>query len=187
MATKPRVTPGFLVMMAGIFTVVMASLAGIMQSSSDLYKELNSFPLDLETGGDIPYEHAKKERVYFWLKQPNRDVEGKDFKLAILVLDANKELIKGFRRDLKFQTTRQDLDDGYYYKLGSHKFKAEFKGYIRYETTGGWLPEGTPSLLLRVTKETKFSMPQVIAILTGGVMLVLGLVMLMRDTSEEQE
>lgn len=181
--SRPMISRGMLIMALGLVTIIASSVIGILNASAQLYLDLQSYELDLNQGGDIPFTQPEKKKISFWLKQPNRTIEGKNFAVTIRILGADKEFKKGFRRDLQFKTTRHDLVDGHYYKLGSYRFGAGFKGFVSYAIDGAWRPDSSPTLLLRTNKKTTFSTAQIIAVIAGGLMLVIGLGVLMRDTS----
>lgn len=185
---KSRVTAGIVIMAIGLLMINTSSIDAIIDSSSQLYKEVQSHNVDLEQKSEtIAFNNEDKKKISFWLALPNRDVENKDFKMTIAILDSNKEIIKGFRRDLAFKTIRQDIDDKHYYKLGDHTFGYSFKGFIKYEIEGDWLPETNATLSLKENRKTSFSTNQILVALGGGIVLALGFVVLVRNTSEQGE
>ncbi|MDH5388247.1 MAG: hypothetical protein OEY06_07350 [Gammaproteobacteria bacterium] len=185
---KPKVIAGIVIMAVGLLMINTSSIDAIIDSSSHLYQETQSYNIDLELKTEtIAFNNPDKRKISFWLALPNKDVETKNFKIVVSILDSNKEIIKGFRRDLAFKTIRQEIDDIFYYKLGDHKFGYDFEGYIKYELEGDWLP-GTKTLLsLKENRKTSFSTNQIIVALTGGIVLALGFVVLVRNTSEQGE
>ena len=185
---KPGIIAGIVIMVTGLLMINTSSIDAIIDSSSKLYKEIETHNIDLDGKTEtIAFNNEDKRKVSFWLALPDRNIENKDFKIVISILDKNKELIKGFRRDLVFKTIRQEVDSHFYYKLGDHKFGYDFEGYIKYELEGEWLPKTKPILSLKENRKTSFSRNQIIVALTGGILLALGFVVLIRNTSEQGE
>ena len=185
---KQKVTIGIVTMVIGLLMINTSSIDAIIDSSSQLYMEIESHDIDLSKKSDaIVFNTEEKKKASFWLVQPNRDIESKDFKIVISILDENKKFVKGFRRDFAFKTTRQEIDGKYHYKLGDHKFSYDFDGFIKYELEGDWLPETTPALSFKENRKTSFSQNQVLVSLSGAILLVLGFVVLVRNTSEQGE
>lgn len=185
---KQKVATGIIIMVVGLLMINTSSIDAIIDSSSQLYMDVESHDIDLEKKTEtIAFNNKDKKKISFWLVQPNRNIENKDFKIVISVLDSNKNFVKGFRRDLAFKTIRQEIDNHFYYKLGDHKFGYDFEGYIKYELEGGWLPETKPTLSFKENRKTSFSTNQILVALTGGIMLALGFVVLIRNTSEQGE
>ncbi|MDH5613343.1 MAG: hypothetical protein OEY66_12905 [Gammaproteobacteria bacterium] len=185
---KPKVIAGIVIMAIGLLMINTSSIDAIIDSSSQLYAEVQSHNVDLEHKSEtIAFTNKDKKKISFWLAIPNRDIENKDFKITISIFDANNEMIKGFRRDLAFKTIRQEIDNTFYYKLGDHQFGYNFDGFIKYEIEGTWLPETKTVLSLKENRKTSFSTNQIIVALTGGIVLALGFVVLIRNTSEQGE
>jgi hypothetical protein len=185
---KPRITSGIIIMVIGLALIVGSSVDAIIDSSSKLYKQVSSYEVDLEKKKEsIPYFQAEKKKTSFWLALPKRDIEGKKFKITVTVHDENNQLIEGFLRDFTFKTTRQEIEGNYYYKLGYFTFGYDFKGFINYEVEGDWLPESNPILSLKINRKTAFSPNQIIASLSGAIILAIGFITLMRNTSEQGE
>ena len=185
---KQKVATGIIIMVVGLLMINTSSIDAIIDSSSQLYMDVESHDIDLEKKTEtIAFNNNDKKKISFWLVQPNRDIENKDFKIVISVLDSNKNFVKGFRRDLAFKTIRQEIDGDFYYKLGDHKFGYDFEGYIKYELEGEWLPETKTMLSLKESRKTSFSNNQVLVSLGGAIFLALGFVVLIRNTSEQGE
>lgn len=185
---KPRVIAGIIIMAIGLLMINISSIDAIIDSSSQLYMEVQAHDIDLEQKTDsIAFSNKDKNKISFWLALPNRDVESKDFKITISIFDADNQLIKGFRRDLAFKTVRQEIDGKFYYKLGDHTFGYNFAGFIKYELEGDWLPETQTVLSLKENRKTSFSTNQIIVALSGGIVLALGFVVLIRNTSAQAE
>ncbi|MCK5002141.1 MAG: hypothetical protein KAS57_03910 [Gammaproteobacteria bacterium] len=185
---KQKVATGIIIMVVGLLMINTSSIDAIIDSSSQLYMDVESHDIDLEKKTEtIAFNNNDKKKISFWLVQPNRDIENKDFKIVISVLDSNKNFVKGFRRDLAFKTIRQEIDGDFYYKLGDHKFGYDFEGYIKYELEGEWLPEEKPTLSFKENRKTSFSRNQVLVSLSGAIMLALGFIVLVRNTSEQGE
>ena len=185
---KPKIIAGIVIMAIGLLMINTSSIDAILDSSSKLYKELQTHNINLEQKTEtIAFNNPDKKKISFWLGLPSRDIENKDFKIIISILDSNKKIIKGFRRDLAFKTIRQEIDNNFYYKLGDHKFGYDFEGYIKYELEGEWLPETKTILSLKENRKTSFSKNQILVALTGGIVLALGFIVLIRNTSEQGE
>ena len=185
---KPKITAGIVIMAFGLLMINVSSIDAIIDSSSQLYSEVQSHPIDLENKSEIlNFNNTDKKRISFWLALPNKDIEQKDFKIVISILDSKQRVIKGFRRDFSFKTTRQEIDNHFHYKLGDHKFGRSFEGYIKYELEGNWLPETQPTLSIKENRKTSFSNNQALAAFTGGMLLILGFVVLVRNTSKQGE
>jgi len=185
---KPKVIAGIVIMVIGLLMINTSSIDAIIDSSSALYSEVQSHDVDLVNKTEtIAFTNKDKKKISFWLALPNRDIENKDFKITISIFDANNEMIKGFRRDLAFKTIRQEIDNTFYYKLGDHQFGYNFNGFIKYEVEGAWQPEAKTMLSLKENRKTSFSTNQIIVALTGGIVLALGFVVLIRNTSEQGE
>lgn len=183
---KPRMTSGIVIMALGLFLIVSSSVDAIIDSSSNLYKQTSSFEVDLKKKKEsLPYFQAEKEKTSFWLALPKKDIEGKNFKITVTIHDENNQLIEGFLRDFTFRTTRQEIDGNYYYKLGYFTFGYDFKGFINYEIDGDWQPATNPILSLKVNQKTAFSTTQALVSLCGGIVLAIGFIVLMRNTSEQ--
>lgn len=185
---KPKIIAAIVTMAIGLLMINTSSIDAIIDSSSQLYAEVQSHEIDLEQKTEtIPFTNKDKRKISFWLALPTQEVENKDFKITISIFDANNEMIKGFRRDLAFKTIRQEIDDTFYYKLGDHQFGYDFKGSIKYKVEGTWLPATKTILSLKENRKTSFSTNQIIVALTGGFVLAFGFVLLIRNTSEQGE
>lgn len=185
---KPRITSGIVIMVIGLALIVGSSVDAIIDSSSKLYKQVSAYEVDLEKKQEsIPYFQAEKKKTSFWLAVPKRDIEGKNFKITVTIHDEKNQLIEGFLRDFAYKTTRQVIDNNYYYKLGYFTFGYDFKGFINYEIEGDWQPDTNPMLSLKINQKTGFSPAQILVALSGGIVLAIGFVVLMRNTSEQGE
>ena len=183
---KPRMTSGIVIMIIGLFLIVSSSVDAIIDSASKLYKQVSAYEVNLDLKKEsIPYFQAEKKKTSFWLALPKRDIEGKNFKITVTIHDENNQLIEGFLRDFAFKTTRQEIEGDYYYKLGYFTFGYDFKGFINYEIEGDWQPEKNPVLSLKINQKTAFSPAQILVALSGGIVLAIGCVVLMRYTSEQ--
>lgn len=183
---KPKVTAGIVIMAIGLLMINTSSIDAIIDSSRQLYQEVETHNIDLVKKTEtIAFNNETKRKISFWLVLPDRNIEDKNFKIVLSVLDSNKAFIKGFRRDLAFKTTRQEIDGKFYYKLGDHKFGYDYEGYIKYELEGDWLPETSPTLSFKENRKTSFSNNQVLVSLGGAIFLALGFVVLIRNTSEQ--
>jgi len=172
-------------MIAGLLIIIVTALSAILNSSSTLYTRLQSHEIDLATGhSTIPYAGNMKERISFWLGLPDRKTEGKDFRITVSILDTEQKLITGYRRDFKYKTTRNDLAGSHYYKIASHKFGVEFRGFLRYELEGEWMPQAPASLVLRKSRETTFTNREILMVILGGLVLATGFGFIVSNTNE---
>lgn len=185
---KRKVATGIIIMVIGLLMINTSSIDAIIDSSSQLYMDVESHDINLEKKTEtIVFNNKDKRKISFWLVLPDRNIENKNFKIVVSVLDSNKNFVKGFRRDLAFKTIRQEIDGNFYYKLGDHKFGYDYEGYIKYELEGDYLPETTPTLSFKENRKTSFSNNQVLVSLGGAIMLALGFIVLIRNTSEQGE
>ena len=185
---KTKITAGIVTMAIGLLLIIGSSVDAIIDSSSNLYIEKQAFDVSFnENDVTIPYLHPDKKKISFWLALPDKNIEAKDFKFTVSILDTDKNILEGFRRDFSFKTTRQDIDNKFYYKLGSYKFPYDFDGYINYKTEGNWIPETTAMLSLKESNKTGFSSGQILASFSGCLLLLFGFIVLVRNTSEQGE
>ena len=185
---KPKVIAGIVIMAIGLLMIITSSIDAIIDSSSNLYKEKQAFDISFnENDVTIPYQHPDKKKISFWLALPDKTIESKDFKFTVSILDVDKKIIEGFRRDFAFKTTRQDINKKSYYKLGSYKFPYDFDGFINYKIEGDWKPETSAKLSLKESSKTSFSNGQILISFTGCIMLAIGFGVLVRNTSEQGE
>ncbi len=170
-------------MIVGLLLVIIAALTAILHSSSTLYTNLQSYEIDLVTGNStVPYASDVKERISFWLGLPDKETEGRDFRITVSILDPEQKLITGYRRDFKYKTTRNDFGNIHYYKIATHKFGVEFKGFLRYELEGEWMPQAPASLTLRKSRETTFTNREILMVILGGIVLATGFGFVVRNT-----
>lgn len=185
---KTKITAGIITMAVGLLMIIGSSVDAIIDSSSTLYIEKQAFDVSFkENDVTIPYLHPDKKKISFWLALPDINIEAKDFKFTVSILDTDKKVLEGFRRDFAFKTTRQDIDNKFYYKLGSYKFPYDFDGYINYKTEGNWMPETTAMLSLKESNKTAFSGGQILVSFSGCLLLLFGFIVLIRNTSEQGE
>ena len=185
---NPKAKVGIITMALGLLMIIGSSVDAIIDSSSNLYKEKNAFDISFnENDVTIPYQHPDKKKISFWLALPDKTIESKDFKFTVSILDVDKKIIEGFRRDFAFKTTRQDIDNNFYYKLGSYKFPYDFDGFINYKFDGDWKPATSAKLSLKESSKTSFTTGQILVSFTGCIMLAIGFGVLVRSTSEQGE
>ncbi|MFC1589223.1 hypothetical protein ACFL3P_03020 [Pseudomonadota bacterium] len=185
---NPKAKVGIVTMALGLLMIIGSSVDAIIDSSSNLYKEKHAFDISFnENDVTIPYQHPEKKKISFWLALPDKSVEAKDFKFTVSILDVDKKPLEGFRRDFAYKTTRQDIDNKFYYKLGSFKFPYDFDGFINYKFDGDWKPATSAKLSLKESSKTSFTPGQILVSFTGCIMLAIGFGVLVRSTSEQGE
>lgn len=183
---KTKITAGIVTMAVGLLMIIGSSIDAIIDSSSNLYKEKLAFDVSFkESDVTIPYLHPDKKKISFWLALPDKSIEAKNFKFTVSILDTDKKVLEGFRRDFAFKTTRQDIENNFYYKLGSYKFPYDFDGFINYKFEGDWKPATSAKLSLKESSKTSFTLGQILVSFSGCILLALGFITLVRNTSEQ--
>ncbi|HFD80947.1 MAG TPA: hypothetical protein ENK05_11245 [Gammaproteobacteria bacterium] len=175
------VAASMLLMLAGALLVIITSVNAIRRSSAEMYEDVAAFDVDLAGGGgSAPFRWKDKERLSLWLLVPDRSIEGRDAGLLVSVEGGDGETLARYRHNFRTATLRSETPRGYYYRIGSYKFFDAFDGRIAWQDNGDWPTDMAAQLVLRRNRGTLFTPGEVVRVIAGGLILMLGLALLFR-------
>jgi gamma-glutamylcyclotransferase (GGCT)/AIG2-like uncharacterized protein YtfP len=110
-----------------------------------------------------------------WLRYSNRRMKNTAFKLDVYLVDEDANRVKKFRGDFRFGRFHNSAKKVRFYKLGEHRFKNEFRGYLQYVLDGTWTRAKTGALVLRKSQPLYFPLKQIGFFVAGLFALFVGI------------
>ncbi len=176
---KTKVMPGILITVAGGTVMIISMVFAIIHFSGSLYKDIYTFNIDLQSSSmsvtSKRFFIKEEKELSLWLKLPNRQIENKDFKINVFLIDENNNVVAEFNENFRFGYFRNSSGEGQYYKTGQYSFPSGFNGYLRYETKGKWVPPFKGKRVLRQASVSSFPTKQIGLFIIGIFLLVVGI------------
>ena len=176
---KTKVIPGILITIAGGTIMITSMVFAIIHFAGNLYDDIYTFNVDmlLSSTPAITKKISIKEKkeLSLWLKLPNRQIENKDLKITVFLIDENNNVVAEFNENFRSGYFRNSSGDGQFYKIGQYSFPSGFNGYLRYETKGKWVPPFKGKFVLRQASVASFPIKQISSFIIGIFFLVVGI------------
>jgi hypothetical protein len=167
--------------------MLQSMISGKFHFAGNLYEDFQTLDIELQALQaplKTPFFSVKKGQILsVWFRCAIRQIENKNLKISVFLIDEDENIIGEFGKDFRFGYFHNRPRKVKYYKLGKHSFRKEFRGYLQYELDGTWTPTETSALVLRKSQPVLLPFKQIGFFVVGLVALFVGIETIARNSS----
>lgn len=176
---RPKLILGIAITLLGGSVMLESMLSGIFLFTGKYYGDFKTHSIELQES-QTPMERSfisveEDQLLSVWLKYSDRQIDNKDFKIAVFLIDEDGNIVQKFEKDFRFGRFRNNIKKVRYNKLGDFHSSKEFRGYLRYELDGTWTPTKTSALVIRKSPPVILPFKQIGFFLAGIISLIAGI------------
>lgn len=164
-------------------------ISGIFHFTGNLYEDFQTFNIELQAPQaplKTPFFSVEEGQILtIWIRYANRQIEHKNLKITVFLIDQDENIITEFGKDFRFGDFRNSTRKVRYSKLGKYNFRKEFRGYLQYELNGTWTPTKTSALVLRKSPSVFLPLKQIGFFVVGVFALFVGIETIAKNSKKQ--
>ncbi len=176
---KSKFILGIAITLLGGSVMLESMISGISHFTGKFHDNFQTYSIGLQAPraaletSFISVEEGQLLSV--WLKYSNRQIENKNLKIAVFLIDEDGNIISKFEKDFRFGRFLNSVRKVRYNKLGEYYSSKEFRGYLHYELDGTWTPSKTSALVIRKSPPVFLPLRQIGFFMAGILVLIVGI------------
>jgi hypothetical protein len=176
---KLKLIPAIAFIILGGAIMLESMISGTLHFTGNSHEDFQTFNIERQPS-QAPIKTSffsveKGQTLSVWFRCSNRQLENKNLKIAVSLINEDGAVIWEAGKDFRFGNIRNSARRVKYYKLGNYNFKKEFRGYLHSELDGTWIPTTTSALVLRRSPHLLLPLKQIALFVAGIFVLIVGI------------
>ena len=185
---KSKYILGIAITILGGSIVLESMISGIFHFTEKLYEDFKTYNIELQALQDpikTSFFSVEEGQLFsVWLRCSTIQVENKNLKIAVSLIDEDGNIIREIQKDFRFGYFRDSAENIRYFKLGEYYFRKEFRGYLQYELDGTWTSTVTSALIVRISPPALLPLRQIGFFVVGIFALIVGIETIVKNSKK---